>query len=495
MKFKIAIIGAGSVGFTREMVRDILSVPEFSNVNIAFTDISKTNLDMAMQLIQRDIDANGLDIKISGTLDRREAFKDAKYVLNFVRVGMLEAFETDVKIPLKYGIDQCVGDTLCIGGIMYAQRGIEEILNFCKDIREVADKNCMMLSYVNPCAMITWACNKYGGVPTIGLCHGVQNGQKLIGKAFGVEYDDLIVDCAGINHQTWYTKVLNRHTGEDLLPQLLSKMENNTEISESEKVRLDVLRKFGYFSTESNGHLSEYLAWYRKNPSEIHKYISMDKWINGESLGYLRHCSERRKWYETDFPQWLAAEPLKYSNGNKGIEHGSHIIESLETGRIYRGHFNVVNNGAILNLPNDAVVEVPGYVDLTGVKIPIYGELPIGCAAICNQSINVQRLAVEAAVSGDVNLLKQAAMMDPLTGAVLNTDEISQMVDELLIAQEKWLPQYADGIKEAKIRIKNNYIEPLKPKSQDTFKKWKTVEEIENDTEAQKMYNKAANQN
>ena len=174
MSFKVAFIGAGSIGFTRSLLRDLLSVPEFHDIEVAFTDINERNLSMVTQLCQRDIEANGLDIKIQSTPDRREALRDAKYVFNVVRIGGLEAFELDVNIPLKYGIDQCVGDTLCAGGIMYGQRGIPAILEFCKDIREVAHPDCLLLNYANPNAMITWACNKYGGVNTIGLCHGVQ---------------------------------------------------------------------------------------------------------------------------------------------------------------------------------------------------------------------------------------------------------------------------------------------------------------------------------
>ncbi|MFI3213004.1 MAG: alpha-glucosidase/alpha-galactosidase, partial [Eubacteriales bacterium] len=154
-----------------------------------------------------------------------------------------------------------------------------------------------------------------------------------------------------------------------------------------------------------------------------------------------------------------------------------------------------VNNGAITNLPNDAIVEVPGYIDRTGVNIPVYGELPLGCAAICNASITVQRMAVKAAVDGDAWLLKQATMMDPLTGAVCNPDEIWQMVDEMLVAGETWLPQYAKAIAEAKENLANHYVDPNKAKSPDTFKKWKTVEELANDEEAQKIYTKSAHQN
>ncbi len=183
---------------------------------------------------------------------------------------------------------------------------------------------------------------------------------------------------------------------------------------------------------------------------------------------------------------------LVYPDENTGVEHGSHIIEALETGRVYRGHFNVVNNGAITNLPSDAVVEVPGYVDRTGVNIPVYGDLPLGCAAVCNASISVQRLSVEAAVSGDELLLKQAMMMDPLTGAVLYPDEIWQMTDEMLVAGEKWLPQYKDAIAKAKINLKVNYVEPKAKISHATFIKEKTVEEIR---ETKKSFNKAAHQN
>jgi len=492
---KITFIGAGSIGFTREMLKDILSVPEFKNIEIAFTDISKQNLDMAYQLCQRDIDYNKLSIKISCYMDRREALKDADYVFNLARIGMLEAFETDVMIPLKYGVDQCVGDTLCAGGIMYGQRGIAALKHFCKDIREVAKENCLLLSYGNPNAMLTWACNTYFGVNTIGLCHGVQNGHILISKAFNKEMDDISIECVGINHQTWYTKIVDKKTKENLKPKLLKALENNKEIAESEKVRIDLLKHFGLFSTESNGHLSEYLAWYRKDVDKIHEYISLDKWINGESAGYYRECSERRDWFEKDFPKWLEEGPLTYNNKNEGLEHGSHIIEAIETGRIYKGHFNVINNYAITNLPKECVVEVPGFIDDLGVHIPQVGDIPDGCASICNNSINVQRLSVKAALTGDIKLLRQAMLLDPLTSAVLYPNEIYQMVDEMLVSQEKWLPQYKEEIKAAKIRLKENYEEPNKKISTNTFIKRRSVEELEKDDSSMSRFNKSAHNN
>lgn len=482
MSFKIAFIGAGSIGFTRGLLRDLLAVPEFNNIEVAFTDINEQNLNMVTQLCQRDIDANGLNIKINATLDRKEAFKDAKYIFSVVRIGGLEAFQTDVDIPLKYGIDQCVGDTLCAGGIMYGQRGIQEMLRICWDIKEVAAPDCLLLNYANPMAMITWACNTYGGVRTIGLCHGVQGGHRQIAEALGLKKEEVDIICAGINHQTWYISV--EHKGKDMTDTLLKAFEKHPEFSKTEKVRIDMLKRFGYYSTESNGHLSEYLPWYRKRPEEINEWIDLGTWINGETGGYLRVCTEGRNWFETDFPNWLKEEPMEYKRENRSEEHGSYIIEGLETGRIYRGHFNVVNNGIISNLPADAIIEAPGYVDRNGINMPQVGDLPLGPAAVCNVSISVQRLAVEAAVSGDDFLLRQAMMMDPLTGAVCNPKEIWQMTDELLVAQAKWLPQYTEAIEKAKQRLASDDLIPTKDYKGAARLKVKTVKEMAEDRDA-----------
>ncbi|MFB9277790.1 alpha-glucosidase/alpha-galactosidase [Cohnella cellulosilytica] len=483
MAFKIAFVGAGSIGFTRGLLRDLLSVPEFNNIEVAFTDINPDNLDRVARLCQRDIEENGLPIRIRATTDRREALAGAKYVICTIRVGGLEAFATDVEIPLTYGVDQCVGDTLSAGGIMYGQRGIAEMLNICRDIREVAAQDVLLLNYANPMAMLTWACNQYGGVRTIGLCHGVQGGHRQIAEAFGLRKEKVDIVCAGINHQTWYVQI--RHNGEDLTGRLLEAFEKHPDFSRTEKVRIDMLRRFGYYSTESNGHLSEYVPWYRKRPEEIGQWIDLGSWINGETGGYLRVCTEGRNWFETEFPNWMKEPALKYAAEERGEEHGSYIIESLETGRIYRGHFNVRNNGVIENLPEDAIIEAPGYVDRNGVAMPVVGKLPLGPAAVCNVSISVQRLAVEAAVSGDDKLLRQAFMMDPLVGAVCNPNEIWQMVDEMVVAQEKWLPQYAEAITEAKARLAGGKSVPTRDGYSGAARlRVKSVEEMKLDREA-----------
>jgi alpha-galactosidase len=455
---KIAVLGAGSVGFTRNMVRDILCVPEFQGIMIALHDINERNLNMVQQLIERDIRESKLPTKVEAHLDRKKALEGAKYIFSFVRVGGLEAFQHDVDIPLRYGVDQCVGDTLGPGGIMYAQRGIPVLLDFCADIEAVAHDDALFLNYSNPMAMLTWACSEYSNVPTIGLCHGVMGGHsqlasviELLARENGwikpeetVSRKDVDIICAGINHQTWYVQV--RFQGDDMTPYLLEGFEKHPTYSKTEKVRIDMLRRFGFYSTESNGHLSEYVPWYRKRPREIPEWVDMSSWINGETGGYLRVCTEGRNWFEHEFPQWMTDKPYTFRPEDRGNEHGSYILEGLETGRLYRGHFNLQNNGIISNLPDDCIIEAPGYVDGNGISMPLVGELPLGCAAVCNASVSVQRIAVEAAMSGDTELLKQAMMMDPLTGAVCNPKEIWQMADHMLVELAEWLPQYEEEI-------------------------------------------------
>ncbi|HEX4123578.1 MAG TPA: alpha-galactosidase, partial [Tepidisphaeraceae bacterium] len=464
MAIKIAMIGAGAVGWTQRLMRDLLAVPEFADIHYHLTDISEHNLEMAFQLCKRDVDANKLPTRLEMTTDRRRAVADADYVICAIRQGGLDAFKTDIDIPLKYGVDQCVGDTICAGGVMYAQRGIHAMLGFCKDIREVAKPGALFLNYANPMAMMTWAANKYGKVNTVGLCHGVQGAhwqitqaieiwakkQGLLPQDYKMHRREVNVTAAGLNHQTWFIKILWR--GMDMVPRLHEMMSLNPWMLDCEKVRMDVLKRFGYYSTESNGHLSEYLPWYRKRTNEINQWIDLRDWILGETGGYLRICIEGRNWKETDFPNMLKAEPNKIP-GDRSEEHGSYIIEALETGRAYRGHFNVINNNHITNLPNGCVVEIPGYVDRNGISMPVVGDLPLGCAATCSASARVQQMGVEAAVHGDVNLLKLAMLHDPLVGAACNPEEVWQMTDEMLLAQAQWLPQYAEEIPKAKARL------------------------------------------
>jgi alpha-galactosidase len=502
------MIGAGSIGFTRRLMHDLLAVPEFDHLEFALTDINQRNLDMVSQLCERDIQANHIPAKIEATTDRRRAIAEADYIICMIRQGGLEAFTTDIDIPLKYGVDQCVGDTICAGGIMYAQRTINAMLGFCKDIREVAKPNALFLNYSNPMAMNTWACNKYGKVRTIGLCHGVQGAHRQIANVIEhwahkegliaadekVEKKDVDVIAAGINHQTWFIKVQWR--GMNMLPRLAQLFEMHPTFSHTEKVRIDVLKRFGYYSTESNGHLSEYLPWYRKRTEEIPKWIDLSSWINGETGGYLRVATEGRNWFETDFPNWMKEEPPKIGPGNRSEEHGSWIIEALETGRTYRGHFNIPNQNHITNLPNGCIIEIPGYVDKNGINMPVVGDLPLACAATCSASVHVQQMAMEAAVHGDAMLLKQAMLHDPLVGAVCDPEEVWQMTDEMLVAQAQWLPQYGRAILQAKQNLALHERNGTRVKLRDTKGAVripiKSVEELAKDKEAAKANAAAA---
>jgi len=436
---KIAMIGAGSVGFTRKLVMDILAVEELRDVEFRLMDISAENLDMVTNLCRKMIADNGLSARVVPTMDQREAIRGADYVLSVVRVGGLEAFAHDIEIPLKYGVDQCVGDTLGPGGIFYGLRTIPVLLDIARDIREVAP-NALFINYSNPMAINSWALRRAGGVHYVGLCHGVHGGHLLIAKALGLPPEEVDFICAGINHQTWYIQVT--HKGVDMLPRLLEAMERNPEIAAAEPARIDILRRFGYFSTESNGHLSEYLPWYRKRPDEIARWIDPQVWIGGRTAGYLNHCRETRDDYRRMYPRWMSGEAEYIKLGDRTTEHASYIIEALETGRTYRGHFNVGNSGLITNLPDGCTVELPCYVDANGIHPATVGPLPMACAAACKVSINVQEMTVEAALTGNRELARLAVLHDPLTGAVCNTEEVWALCDEMFAALAPWLPQF-----------------------------------------------------
>ena len=474
MSFKVAFIGAGNMGFpcpsfndpdypedvgfevvggtgfVRSMFTDLMSVPEFHDIEVSFTDSDERNLRIVTELCQKDLDANEIPIKIQATTNRREALKDAKYIFNSMRVGDDQVYANDTEIPLKYGVDQCFADTVCAGGIMYGQRMIAAMGEICKDIREVSRPDVLQINDCNPNPMVVWACNTYYGVNTIGCCHGVVFCTKQIGKVLGINYKDLDIIAAGLNHRTFFLSI--KHNGEELKDILLQAYYDHPDIHKQEKVRVDVLKNFGCISTETNGHLSEYVSWYRNDPEKLKKWISMDTFAGGETAGFLRLCSDGRMWYEEDCENWIHGPAKKYDGSDRSQEHGSYIVEALETGRVYREHLNVINHGAIKNLPDDCVVELPVYVDRNGINVPVLGELPTGIAALCSASVSVERLSVMAAVEGNIEYLRQAMLLDPLVGACCDPDDVIQMIDEFLIADADYLPQYRQEVEEAKKR-------------------------------------------
>lgn len=436
---KIALIGAGSIGFTRHLLKDILAVEEFRDTEFRFMDINEEHLRMTTELCRRIISTNRLPAVIIPTTDQREAIQGANYVICMARVGGLEAFRHDVEIPLKYGVDQCVGDTLGPGGVFYGLRTVPVLLDIARDMRELAP-GALLLNYSNPMAINTWALRRAGGIQAIGLCHGVQRGHRQIANVLGLPPEEVDYICAGINHQTWYVQVT--HKGKDLLPAMLEAFEKHPEVSKAEPCRIDVLRRFGYYSTESNGHLSEYLPWYRKNKEEIGRWIYPDTWVGGRTGGYLYSCIDSRDEYAKMFPKWLSGEAGSLMLGERGVEHCSYIIEALETGRVYRGHFNIGNRNLITNLPDGCTIEIPCYVDRNGITPGWVGKLPMACAATCRASVSVQEMAVEAALTGNRELVKLAVLHDPLTAAVCNTEQVWSMCDEMFEALSPWLPQF-----------------------------------------------------
>ena len=483
---RITFIGAGSVGFTQKLVRDILSVDELQDIEFALHDISELNMNMVHKLLEKDIEANKLPAKISQFLNRSQALEGAKYIINCSRIGGLEAFKHDIEIPLKYGVDQCVGDTVCAGGILYGQRSIPAVLDFCSDISSNSENDAILLNYANPMAMNTWAAIDYGKVNTIGLCHGVQGGAAKIAEVLGAEDEsELEYICSGINHMTWFVELFFRGKKIEKV-ELVEAFKQHPVYSKQEKVRIDVLERFGVFTTESNGHLSEYLPWYRKRPEEINQWIDLSNWIHGETGGYLRVCTEKRNWFEEDFSKWLNDSGLPLSNYKRSTEHCSYIIEAIETGRVYRGHFNTKNMGVIKNLPFECIIESTGFVDRFGLHMASGIELPMGCASACRSSIDVQRMSVEAALKGDVDLLKLAVLHDPLVGAVCSPEEVWNMVDEMLVAQSHWLPQYSDAIAPAKKRLASMKVN-TEDRQGAARKKVRSIVELKADAEASLM--------
>lgn len=436
---KIAMIGAGSVGFTRRLMMDILAVPELRDTEFRLMDISEENLAMSANLCRKLIDDNGLPATVHATTDRAEAVNEADYVFCMARVGGLEAFAHDVEIPLKYGVDQCVGDTLGPGGIFYALRTIPVLLDLAADMRRLAP-GALLLNYSNPMAMNCWAVRRAGGIRIVGLCHGVQGGHRQIATALGLPPHEVDFICAGINHQTWYIQVT--HKGRDMSPFLLEAFERNPDLAKREPLRIDVLRRFGYYSTESNGHLSEYLPWYRKRGDEMQRWINPDVWIGGRTAGYLNHCRTKTEEYKQMYPKWMNGEAEYIQLGQRSDEHGSYIIEALETGRPYRGHFNIENRGLITNLPDGCTIEIPCYADATGINPGWVGSLPLQCAATCRASVSVQEMTVEAALTGNRELVRLALLHDPLTAAICTPEEVWRMADDMFEALAPWLPQF-----------------------------------------------------
>lgn len=430
---KIAMIGAGSLVFGKTLMADFLSTPALEGSEYRLMALTRTRLDKMKDFVARMIRDNGVKASVTATTDRREALRGADYVVVMIQVGGVEGFKRDYEIPMKYGVDNCIGDTMGPGGIFRAQRHIPALLEIAAEMRELCP-GALLFNYANPMAMCCWALGTVEGLKFIGLCHGVQTTMDLVASYTDLPKDEIDFVAAGINHMAWFLKL--EHQGKDLYPLLKANFEKPGYYV-NEKVRGEVMRHFGYFMTESTGHLSEYLPYFRKNKKALERYCD-EPAFGGETGAYYKYCAMIDDKFKTLDPLSIESTQL----GKRSAEYCSHIIEAMETGNIFRLNGNIRNDGFIENLPNGCCVEVPIYVDRMGLHATHVGKLPRALAALNMTNVLVQGLSVEAALSGDTELLVEAVALDPLTAAVLTLDEIRRMTAELLEAERRWLPQF-----------------------------------------------------
>ncbi|HJQ28484.1 MAG TPA: alpha-glucosidase/alpha-galactosidase [Rubrobacter sp.] len=434
---RITLIGAGSAVFTRNLCSDILLAPALQDSTISLMDIDAGRLRTARDLVQSIVDRRGLDARVEATTDRREAVRDADYVVTTFQQGGLDAYALDIEIPRRYGVEQCVGDTLGPGGVFRALRTIPVLIDLCDEMDELAP-DAMLLNYVNPMAANCWAVDVATGRPHVGLCHSVQGTSEMLAGWTGVPYEEVNFLCAGINHQAFFLDF--RRGKEDLYPEILVAIRRD-EVRGQEPVRVELMEHFGYFVTESSGHASEYAPYFRKSARMVDEELvprfkdEADHWFDfGRTGGYLRHCLNLLEEPPGD-------EPIP---NERTHEYGSYIIEAMETNEPIRVNGNVPNRGLMDSLPRGCCVEVPCLVDANGVQPTAIEHYPPQLAALNRTNINVQELIVEAALSGAVEAVHHAVMLDPLTAAVCTLTEIRSMVDEMLGAQARWLPQFSE---------------------------------------------------
>ncbi len=440
---KITFLGAGS-GFTPRLLNDVLHIPGEMGGTIALVDIDKSRLSTMTKLIKQLIAQLGKSDtwKVTGTDDRRKALPNTDYIVNCIEVSGLACVRHDNDIPAKYGINQCIGDTIGPGGLFKALRTVPVWLDVLSDAEELCPE-AMVLNYTNPMSMMMLAAGRTSFMHTVGLCHSVQGTGRLLARRAGVAYEDLVWECAGINHLAWFTKL--EHQGKDLYPMLMKKAERDLAgkpadpADAKDLVRKDMMVHFGAFITESSGHLSEYLPYYRKRADLIEKY-SRDGYDGGTSF------------YADNWPNWRKAADVLRAEMLKGTapmvwprsyEYASWIIEAREKDTPFRIHGNVMNHdGLIANLPNDGVVEVACMIDQNGIQPTRYGYLPPQMAAICASNMHMFDLGATACIERSVEAAIYALMLDPLTSAVCSPAEIKAMTLEMFEAEKEFLPDY-----------------------------------------------------
>lgn len=435
---KIAFIGAGSFGFTRSLVRDILSFSALSDCTIALMDIDSERLAAIKKAVDRIVSAGNYPAKVIATMDRAEALKDADGVVCTILAGGVHVWRYDVEIPKKYGVDINVGDTRGPAGIFRALRTIPVMLDICKDIERYCP-NAIFLNYTNPMAMLCRAMQGQSKVQVTGLCHSVQGTAGMLAKWIGAPMEEITYLCAGINHQAFYLEY--KWNGKDAYPLIRKAITEKPEIYNEELVRNEMFLNLDYYVTESSGHNSEYNAWFRKRPDLIEKYCTHGTGWNPGVYGYiLNEYLKRENTWKNEIDEWMAKDEVELERGH---EYAAYIFNAtIGDGTLFEFNGNVRNFGLIDNLPEGCCVEVPVLASKRGLNPVHAGPLPEHLAILVNTSARCEELAVEAAITGDPRKAFHAICFDPLTSSVLSLDETKKMVDEMFEANRAWLPQF-----------------------------------------------------
>jgi len=435
---KIAFIGAGSLGFTRKLARDLLTFPLLKDATLSLMDIDAERLEFAQKAVQRIVDLGNYPAKVEATMDRVQALRGAHAVLCTILVGDPDVWRYDIEIPKKYGVDTNIGDTRGPSGVFRALRTIPVMLSIVKDMEHYCP-DAILLNYTNPMAMLCRAMQRESFIRLTGLCHSVQGTAMMLARWIGAPYNEVTYTCAGINHQAWYVKY--EWNGKDAYPLIRKAVTENPDIYNEEQVRNEMFLHLDYYVTESSGHNSEYNWWFRKRPDLIEKYCTHGTgWNPGVYAYILKGYRERELTWKEEAKKWFAQDtPISLERGH---EYAASIINAWRGGEIFLFNGNVPNANLITNLPEGACVEVPVYVDKGGFHPVHVGGLPPQCVALNHISVMVEEMAVEAALKGDPRLVFQALCYDPLTASVLSLAEIREMVNEMFQQNRDYLPQF-----------------------------------------------------
>ena len=441
MSKKIAFIGAGSLGFTRGLVRDILTFEAFKDATIALMDIDRERLAFSKKAVEKIIKAGKYPAKVIATTDRAVALKGADGVLITILHGGPQVFRTDIEIPKKYNVDINVGDTRGPSGIFRTLRTLPVMLDICKDIR----KHCpgaIVLNYTNPMAMLCRGMqSEFPELNITGLCHSVQGTAEMLARWIGAPMEEITYLCAGINHQAFYLDY--KWKGKDAYPLIRKAVLKKPEIYNAEHVRNEMYLALDYYVTESSGHNSEYNAWFRKRTDLIEKYCnSGTNWNPGHYAYILNEYLNRENNWKKDVEAELK-KPLAKDYLKRGHEYAASIFNAVfGDNNMFEFNGNVRNKNIISNLPSGCCVEVPVLASRRGLDAISVGELPAQLAVLNNISARCEELAVEGALKGDARMIYHAILFDPLTSAVLSLEEIRNMVNEMFKANKEYLPHF-----------------------------------------------------